>query len=602
MGLSLRWKYRLFSAAIVALGVLQIGLISALMQNQQQLEASQEFQYYSWRLADELRTSSDELTRTARNYVVTGDKKHYDEYWNIARVRNGKLPRPNDGRVYPGEKIALLDLIARVGASTQELALLKEAKENSDALISTEMSAFEAVEAEMKAAGGELDVSVNPYARAGQAHAIDLMHNEQYNVDKSTIMDPILKFERVLEKRTTAELTRYRTRSFRLLMASVCLAFLLAMVTLMSYYGAQKPAAKAIQHLANELEGLASGEADLNARLHMDRTDEIGVLVGNFNKLLDNLADLVRRIEESAAQVVRRGAGMLETVRKLEQTVASQSTSTTETTVTTRQISATAKELAETVARVADTTAAAGGRASNGREGLEKIQASMGELIDANEQIVDRLSVINEKTSNIGSVVTTISKVAEQTNLLSLNAAIEAEKAGEYGLGFAVVAREIRRLADHTAEATRDIERMIHEVESAVSSGVMEMDKFGGQVRGGAGEVQDIAGGLSGMTDDVMELEPLLDSVRDGVKQQAEGAAAIYEAMDSINEHMQKTTREIEGAVSNLGELEATGRSLHDLVASYGMHDDETFLNGIEGAPEEADSSEAEGKEEKTAS
>ncbi len=594
MGLSLRWKYRLFSAAIVALGVLQIALILALIQNQRQLEASQEFQYYSWRLADELRTSSDELTRTARNYVVTGDKKHYNEYWTIAKIRNGELPRPQDGRVYAGRKIALLDLIAEIGVSPDSLALLQEAKDNSDSLISTEMAAFDAVEAELEAAGGKLDVKISPFARAGQAHAIDLMHNEQYNVDKASIMDPIVKFERLLEKRTVADLTRYRTRASRLLLASVFLAGLLALVTVMSYYGAQKPAAKAIQHLGSELENLASGEADLGARLHIERDDEIGVLVGNFNKLLDNLSDLVRRIEESAAQVVRRGAGMMDTVSKLKQTVASQSTSTTETTVTTRQISATAKELAETVARVADTTAATGGRASNGREGLEKIRASMSELIDANEQIVDRLSVINEKTSNIGSVVTTISKVAEQTNLLSLNAAIEAEKAGEYGLGFAVVAREIRRLADHTADATRDIERMIHEVESAVSSGVMEMDKFGGQVRGGAGEVQEIAGGLSGMTDDVMELEPLLDSVRDGVKQQAEGAAAIYEAMDSINDHMQKTSREIEGAVTNLGELEATGRSLHDLVASYGMQDEDDLLNGTQ------DDADAEGSEAST--
>lgn len=557
----------------MALGVLQIGLILALLQNQQQLERSQENQYYSWRLADELRTSSDELTRAARNYVVTGDRAHYDEYYEIVAVRDGVRPRPNDGRVFAGEKIALLELMAREGASKEELALLTQAKDNSDALISTEVSAFEALEAELAAAGGTLEAGVNPYSRAGQAHAIDLMYNEQYNRDKASIMEPIRKFEGKLSHRTRSELTRYRTRSFRLLISSIVLGALLALVTVTSYYGAQKPAARAIQHLATELDELAAGDADLQARLQINRDDEIGLLAHNFNALLDNLDDLVRKIETSAAAVVRRGADMLETVRKLEGSVASQSTSTTETTVTTRQISATAKELAETVARVADTTAAAGGRASDGREGLERIQASMRELIDANEQIVDRLSVINEKTSNIGSVVTTISKVAEQTNLLSLNAAIEAEKAGEYGLGFAVVAREIRRLADHTAEATRDIERMIHEVESAVSSGVMEMDKFGGQVRGGASEVQNIAGRISGMTNDVMELEPLLDSVRDGVKQQAEGAAAIYEAMDSINVHMQKTSRDIENTMGNLTELETTGRDLHEMVSSFNHHD-----------------------------
>ena len=87
--------------------------------------------------------------------------------------------------------------------------------------------------------------------------------------------------------------------------------------------------------------------------------------------------------------------------------------------------------------------------------------------------------------------------MADQTNLLSINAAIEAEKAGEYGLGFLVVAREIRRLADQTAVATLDIERMVKEMQSSVAAGVMEMDKFSDQVRHGVQEVGNINGPCS---------------------------------------------------------------------------------------------------------
>src|SRR6266699_6172202 len=100
------------------------------------------------------------------------------------------------------------------------------------------------------------------------------------------------------------------------------------------------------------------------------------------------------------------------------------------------------------------------------------------------------LTAIQERAHDITTVVTTITKVADQTNLLSLNAAIEAEKAGEYGLGFAVVATEIRRLADQTAVATFDIEQMVKEILSAVSAGVMGMDKFSEEVRRGMQDVQ----------------------------------------------------------------------------------------------------------------
>ncbi len=108
-----------------------------------------------------------------------------------------------------------------------------------------------------------------------------------------------------------------------------------------------------------------------------------------------------------------------------------------------------------------------------------------------------KLAILNEKAGNINQVVVTIVKAADQTNLLSLNAAIEAEKAGEYGRGFAVVATEVRRLADQTAVATYDIEQMVREIQSAVSAGVMGMDKFSEEVRRGMAEVRQVGEQLS---------------------------------------------------------------------------------------------------------
>ena len=108
-----------------------------------------------------------------------------------------------------------------------------------------------------------------------------------------------------------------------------------------------------------------------------------------------------------------------------------------------------------------------------------------------------------KKASGINSVVTTITKVADQTNLLSINAAIEAEKAGEAGRGFLVVAREIRRLADQTAVATLDIEQMVRQMQAAVSAGVMEMDKFREDVRGGIMQTSEISGQMGQILDQV---------------------------------------------------------------------------------------------------
>ena len=122
------------------------------------------------------------------------------------------------------------------------------------------------------------------------------------------------------------------------------------------------------------------------------------------------------------------------------------------------------------------------------------MEGNMKQLVDSTDSISSKLAIIREKAENINVVVTTITKVADQTNLLSINAAIEAEKAGEYGRGFLVVAREIRRLADQTAVATLDIENIVRHMQDAVSAGVMQMDKFSGEVRGGVQRVAEISG------------------------------------------------------------------------------------------------------------
>jgi methyl-accepting chemotaxis protein WspA len=177
-------------------------------------------------------------------------------------------------------------------------------------------------------------------------------------------------------------------------------------------------------------------------------------------------------------------------------------------------------------------------------------------------------------------VVTTITKVADQTNLLSINAAIEAEKAGEYGLGFLVVAREIRRLADMTAVATLDIERMVKEMQYSVSAGVMEMDKFSEQVRKVVGEVGQIGGQLGNIITGAQGLHQRFDQVTEGMRVQSQGAEQIREAMSRLSEAANQTSvsiREFNKATERLREAvgglkdEVSGFTLGSIEPTFGV-------------------------------
>src|SRR5262249_3754186 len=180
-----------------------------------------------------------------------------------------------------------------------------------------------------------------------------------------------------------------------------------------------------------------------------------------------------------------------------------------------------------------------------------------------------RLGVLNEKTGNIGSVITTITKVADQTNLLSLNAAIEAEKAGDYGRGFAVVATEIRRLADQTAGATGDIEQMVKEMQSATAAGIMGMDKFSEEVRRGVEVVQPVSDELSQIIHHVQTLTPNFESVSEGMQSQSLGAQQISEALSQLGEASKQSVESLRQSNLAIEKLNDASRGLQDGVARF---------------------------------
>lgn len=200
--------------------------------------------------------------------------------------------------------------------------------------------------------------------------------------------------------------------------------------------------------------------------------------------------------------------------RQLEATVAEQAASTRQVTASSREISQRSQELVQTVGEVSETVRETAGLAQTGQGEIARMGAAMGRLVKATEAISTRLSVINDRANRISNVVTAINKISDQTTLLSLNAAIEAEKAGEYGRGFSAVAREVSRCwRTGTAAATQDIENMVREMQSSVSSGVMEMDKFADEVRRGVSEVGAIGHRLERIIDEVRTLEPRFLSV-----------------------------------------------------------------------------------------
>ena len=308
---------------------------------------------------------------------------------------------------------------------------------------------------------------------------------------------------------------------------------------------------------------------NFSQRLKLERHDEFGALAVGFNRMMDDLTTLIGKVQESGLQVNSSMTEIAATAREHQATASEIAATTTEIGATSREISATSKELVRTMNEVSSVTEQSAALAGSGQEGVTRMEETMRHVMEAAGSINAKLAILNEKASNINQVVITITKVADQTNLLSLNAAIEAEKAGEYGRGFAVVATEIRRLADQTAVATYDIEQTVKDIQSAVAAGVMGMDKFSEEVRRGMQEVQQVGEQLSQIIQQVQAVAPRVESVNEGMQAQAIGAEQITQALTQLTEAAQQTVESLSQSSQAIEELSHVASGLRISVSRF---------------------------------
>ncbi|MEY5031259.1 MAG: hypothetical protein RL354_290 [Planctomycetota bacterium] len=311
--------------------------------------------------------------------------------------------------------------------------------------------------------------------------------------------------------------------------------------------------------------------------------DEAGVLLRSIARMKASLNKLLTGVRTTGVTLDSSALELSAASREQEQVAHRFGESSAQIASATRQISATGAELARTMDEVDRAVERTTGLADGARGNISSVDGTMRELADATGSIAAKLATISERASSINGVVTTIAKVADQTNLLSVNAAIEAEKAGEQGRGFLVVAREIRRLADQTAAATGDIEGIVREMQSAVGAGVMEMDRFADKVRRG---VDEVVTSSQQMNDIIAQVEANAGRFRTltaGMASQSQGAATISESMTALVSSARRAVESAEEFGRTAAELERASRSLRASVGEFRLEVRESGGSGRAG-------------------
>lgn len=312
---------------------------------------------------------------------------------------------------------------------------------------------------------------------------------------------------------------------------------------------------------------ISLGDGDLSVRVPIIYNDEVGKVARAFNKMADSIQDLLKQLQWAGIQLTTSTQEIASTAKEQEVTVMEQESTIKQIAITAKEIDATTKDFAKTMKEISEAAEKTSSLATSGKEGLNQMEITMRQMVDAASNIANKLAVLNEKAGTITSVVTTIAKVADQTNLLSLNAAIEAEKAGEHGRSFSVIAREIRRLADQTANATLDIEKMVNEMISAVSAGVMGVDKFTDEINSGVVQASLAREQLSKIIEQVQQLTSSFESVNEGMQAQFIGATQINESILQLSETAQQTTESIRQFHRAIEQLNNAAQELQSMVS-----------------------------------
>ncbi len=323
---------------------------------------------------------------------------------------------------------------------------------------------------------------------------------------------------------------------------------------------------QAIMRLLDEMGDLADGDLTVNVTVTEDVT---GAIADSINFAIEALRNLVETINETAGKVSGSAQSARATAIQLAessdhqaQQITSASTAVNEMAVSIEGVSKNADELAEEAQRSVAI-------AKQGSEAVQNTIRGMDTIREHIQETSKRIKRLGESSQEIGEIVELINDIAEQTNILSLNAAIQAAMAGEAGRGFAVVADEVQRLAERSADATKQIEALVKTIQTDTNEAVISMEESTAGVVEGARLAEEAGTSLSEIDSVSIHLAELVQSISDATRRQASAAANISDTMNVIQEITSQTSTGTNQTAESIGHLAQMADELKESVAGF---------------------------------
>lgn len=466
----------------------------------------------------DIRSASDYLTNMTRFYAVTGEKHFLDSYWqevNEVRTREKSLA-----------------IIEKLKLPESLFILVVNGKKTSDELIKIEEAVFEAQK------NGQKD------------KAMGIALGTEYNELKTSIDKAQKDFMQGITDYAVVNTKKYSAALIRLIL--ICTVSMSVMATLFGIFLALlfKGLNRALTDLNLLFSKIADGDMTVKAPI-MEGDSEIYETYRSINIFLLNISDILRNVRASSEEVASGNNQLSSTMEELFSTFQTQTFQVNENADNMNNVNITVKNTVGKLAENASVIDKAVTRAQDGRSQLSFLKGSMRNIQTQAESLSTTIGKLTGSSEEIGNIITVINDIADQTNLLALNAAIEAARAGEAGRGFAVVADEVRKLAERTQKATGEIKTIISTLQKDSNSASLEMDDASVKVREGVAGIEKTEAVFGDIFSGIDHVKNATESISRDISEE-------YNVLQKINSNSKAVALGIDESNSAVAEVTKT--------------------------------------------
>jgi methyl-accepting chemotaxis protein len=418
-------------------------------------------------------------------------------------------------------------------------------------------------------------------ARNAESHQAII---EKSNPAFEALLGAINHYQNQVAKKLGDDAAAVRTRTARL--ESTIFALVVAGIVLLVVWGVAlvRSVSRALHSMIYMVKDLAEGEGDLTKRLGIVTHDELGELAKWFNTFLDKIHGIISDVARTAEQVASASEELSSSATLQAQGADHQKDQTTQVATAMQEMSCTVQQVSEHCTRAAEASRRAAETAREGGTIVEKALTQMRSITESVAKTAKEMSELGRSTDQIGRIAGVIDDIADQTNLLALNAAIEAARAGEQGRGFAVVADEVRKLAERTTTATKEIAQMITTIQDGTTGAIKAMEIGSQQVQEGVTSTARAGESLKQIIHVSEEVGSMITHIATAATEQSGATADVNQSMDQIAQLGKESAVAAQQSAKACQDLSELALALQNMVGSFKLlaaRDDKVQLENL---------------------